>query len=271
MYQIIEGKEHPIGFMSKFFKDEQLNWSVPEKECLAIIFALRKWNYLLSDIYFQLHTDHANLVFLNSGHSSKVERWKLEIQQFDVGWNHISGETNVVADALSRLCFITSEHLYLLDEFKVPPEISDIIQQCHNSLVGHHGFERTLNRVLVKLESQTNLNSFKMREYVKRFIKLCPCCQFMTQVKIPIHTHPFTVGSYEPFERINIDFIGPLPEDSQGNKYIIVIIDCFSRFVDLYATKSNNAEESARELLQTMGRFGQPSQILSDNGSHFVN
>jgi hypothetical protein len=48
-----------------------------------------------------------------------------------------------------------------------------------------------------------------MRQHVKRFIRDCACCQKMSYLKIPIHTHPFTVACYEPFERLDVDTIGP--------------------------------------------------------------
>jgi len=40
-------------------------------------------------------------------------------------------------------------------------------------------------------------------------------------------THPFTCASYNPFEVIHLDHVGPLPVDSHGNEYILVIIDAF--------------------------------------------
>jgi hypothetical protein len=67
--------------------------------------------------------------------------------------------------------------------------------------------------------------------------------------------------------RLNIDFVGPF--DDGG--YILVIIDCFTRWVELYACAAATAKEAARCLLQHFGRYGCPSEILSDNGSHFVN
>ena len=59
-------------------------------------------------------------MFLNSGHSKKVERWKLELQEFDIDWNHIPGVNNEVADCFSRLCEIDKEYLCLLDRFEIP-------------------------------------------------------------------------------------------------------------------------------------------------------
>jgi hypothetical protein len=110
-----------------------------------------------------------------------------------------------------------------------------------------------------------------MREHIKRFIKSCPCCQKMSFVKIPIYTHPFTVSTLQPNERINIDDIGPLPPDANGNCHIQNITDTFSRHVELYATKSTTAKEAAVCLMDYIGRYGCPSQVLSDNGTQYVN
>jgi len=63
------------------------------------------------------------------------------------------------------------------------------------------------------------------REHVRKFIRCCPACQMMSQLKTPIHTRGYTIASYEPMMRLAIDTIGPLPADEYGNKAIIVIID----------------------------------------------
>ena len=72
-------------------------------------------------------------------------------------------------------------------------------------------------------------------------------------------------------ERIAIDYIHKLNKDQNGKEHILVVIDCFTRFVELYPTSALTAEETADHLLDYIGRYGTPIQILSDNGSHFVN
>ena len=47
--------------------------------------------------------------------------------------------------------------------------------------------------------------------------------------------------SYNPFESLHIDHIGPLPVDDKGNSHILVMIDAFSRWVELYPTKTIRA------------------------------
>ncbi len=64
---------------------------------------LKKYEYLLRDISFELDTDHDNLVYLNNPPSNKVLRWKLAIQEYNFSISHIAGELNVVADGFSRL------------------------------------------------------------------------------------------------------------------------------------------------------------------------
>ena len=89
----------------------------------------------------------------------------------------------------------------------------------------------------------------------------------MSYLRIPIHTTPHTLSITEPMDRVNIDTIRPLPTDDEGNTHIIVIIDCFSRWIELHAAKDATAESAAEALLNHTGRYGQQSQLLSDNGS----
>ncbi len=63
------------------------------------------------------------------------------------------------------------------------------------------------------------------------------------------------MASYTPMEVLNIDTIGPLSNDS-SEKYILVIIDCFTRFVELYTIKDTSAMLCARNLLSHVCRYG---------------
>ena len=103
LFQLKDGKELPIAFLSKALNPTEIKWSVPERECYAIFFALVKYKYLLRDIKFTLRTDHRNLTFLNESFQQKVKRWKIAIMHFNFDIEHIPGKDNVVTDALSRL------------------------------------------------------------------------------------------------------------------------------------------------------------------------
>ena len=102
-------------------------------------------------------------------------------------------------------------------------------------------------------------------------LKKCPCCQKLSFIKLPIEKLKFTAATYNPMQRINVDTIHLHHTDEYGNKYIIVIIDCFSRWVYLYASSDVDAINAAQALLQFVGFFGVPDEIQSDMGTEFVN
>ena len=106
---------------------------------------------------------------------------------------------------------------------------------------------------------------------VCRFVDTCPMCQKLSLIRPAIQATRFTTMVYEPMERINLDHMGPFPTDEFGNTHVLAIIDVFTRWIELYSVKSTQAEETADCLLQHIGRFGSPLQILSDNGPAFVN
>ena len=266
LFQVKNGVEKPVAFMSKLLTPQEINWNTTEKEAYAIVYAFKKFEYLIRDRKFVLRTDHENLIYIDTENNAKVKRWKIMIQEYDFWIEHIAGIENVVADAFSRLLVIKRDMLYLLGEFDVPKEIRERIEKVHDGFTGHHGVERTLEKLKKRGEKWTY-----MREHVRRFIKSCPFCQKMSYLKTPIHTHPFTVACYEPMERFAIDSIGPLPPDDEGNCHIVVIIDCFTRFIMLYAVKDLTATVFVKTILRNAGIFGMPAQILTDNGTQFVN
>ncbi len=72
-------------------------------------------------------------------------------------------------------------------------------------------------------------------------------------------------------EVLNIDTIGPVDRDSADNCYIMVVVDCFTRFVELYPVSDTSALPCARALLSHVCRYGTPMTIRSDRGTQFVN
>jgi len=291
LFQVKDGVEYPLQFISHAFDKTQLRWHTNEKEAYAIIYAIRKLKPLLRDIHFTLRTDHKNLIYVNEHASAKVMRWKLDLMEYDFDIEHIPGVKNEVADCFSRLLSHrhgneTEPHLTVppaaalallaipedgkLSPFKIPREARKMIASCHNTNVGHWGVELTLKKVQERYKDKGRWP--QQREHVKSFIRHCPCCQVMSNLRTPILTAKYTMTTYTSMERIYIDSIGPLKEDSKGNRHIIVIIDGFTRWVELYAVPDVTAEVAAKvALLDWVGRFGVPAQIMTDNGTQYAN
>ena len=65
-------------------------------------------------------------------------------------------------------------------------------------------------------------------------------------------------------DRLSVDSIGPLPPDENGMTYMIVIIDTFTRWTQLYAAPNATAKEAVKCLLDFIKTFGQLHELLSD-------
>ena len=67
-----------------------------------------------------------------------------------------------------------------------------------------------------------------------------------------------------------MDILGPFPELQKENKYILVVSDYFTRWVEAYALKNQEATTVANELVdEFFFRFGPPEQLHSDQGRNF--
>nr|GEV50205.1 reverse transcriptase domain-containing protein [Tanacetum cinerariifolium] len=74
----------------------------------------------------------------------------------------------------------------------------------------------------------------------------------------------------EIFDIWGIDFMGPFPS-SKGNKYILVVVDYLSKWVEAKALPTNDARVVVKSLKSLFFGFGIPRAIISDRGTHFCN
>jgi len=76
----------------------------------------------------------------------------------------------------------------------------------------------------------------------------------------------------EPFGRVHMDFVGPLPQTNDGFRHILVIVDSTSLYVEAFPTRSTTAEEVAEILYkEIIARYGVMRELLSDQGTSFKN
>jgi len=80
-----------------------------------------------------------------------------------------------------------------------------------------------------------------------------------------------TITSKYPFEKMSWDIMGPLPMTANGNKYIVVVTDLFSKWVEAFPVKSTNIETLARLLVdEVICRYGTPLYLHSDQGANLT-
>ena len=140
-----------------------------------------------------------------------------------------------------------------------------ILKNLHSAkTAGHFGRDRTIERI------KHGYYWPGMNADVARWIKECdPCARVKPGPglgKSPLHQ--FRVN--EVMRCVAVDIFGPLPLSENGNEYIIVLGDYFSKWIDAWAVPNHKAQTVADKLVvEFFTKFGCPTQIHTDQGREF--
>ena len=241
----------PVAFFSRKLSASERKHSSVEKEAYAIVEALRKWRHFLIGRRFTLLTDQKSVSFMfdskNYGKikNDKILRWRIDLACFDFDIVYRPGKCNAPADALSRICGSID---------------SDNLERLHQDLC-HPGMRRMHHFVKVK-------NLPYSMEDVRKMISRCKVC---AELKPNFYKPPVCnlIKATQPFERLNIDFKGPLPS-SNKSCYILTVIDEYSRFPFAFPCADMRSSTVIRCLSQLFTIFGLPAYIHSDRGASFL-
>lgn len=144
-------------------------------------------------------------------------------------------------------------------------EFEDLMKIMHDHpTAGHMGINATYGRIKEKYYWNQMYND------IKEYIKTCDTCQRFGKPERNEELHSIKVN--QPFERIGIDIVGPLPETPRKNKYIVVATEYLTKWPEARALDKANAENVAEFIYEDIiCRHGTPSILLSDQGTHFKN
>ena len=79
-----------------------------------------------------------------------------------------------------------------------------------------------------------------------------------------------TITASYPMQIVATDLVGPLPESDTGNRYILVVADYFTRYMEAFPLPNQEATTVARKLVDEIFlRFSTPEQLHSDQGRQF--
>ena len=148
----------------------------------------------------------------------------------------------------------------------VPKEMKEeIMSLCHDiPSSAHLGISNTKNRV------KERFFWYRLAKDVKSYVKCCPACNTN---KHSIHPNRFTRIVYQagqPLQKVHVDFLGPLPKTKNGNQFILVLVDNFSKWLEAIPLPNQEAETTARAAInEFFARFGFPLELVSDQGANF--
>lgn len=144
-------------------------------------------------------------------------------------------------------------------------KIHYILKEAHDSpLGGHFGINRTLGKI------RKNYYWATCKRDVEDWCASCRICISRKgpsgKGKSPLQV--YNVGA--PFERIQVDILGPLPVSQSGNKYLLVVVDCFTKWPEALPLKNKRAITIAEALVnQIFSRHGIPLELHTDQGRNF--
>ncbi|KAG9458219.1 hypothetical protein H6P81_002727 [Aristolochia fimbriata] len=142
-----------------------------------------------------------------------------------------------------------------------------ILKHCHDGEAGGHF---SSNRTTIKV-MQSGFYWPTLYQDSKRYVSICDRCQRTGNVSRKDEMPLTNILVCKLFDVWGIDFMGPFPS-SCGFEYILVAVEYVSKWVEVIATRTNDARvvlEFLRKNIFT--RFGAPRAIISDSGKHFCN
>ncbi|GBN95131.1 Transposon Tf2-6 polyprotein [Araneus ventricosus] len=276
---------HPTYYMSKKTTDAEKKYSSYELEALAVIEAVKKFRVYLLGIPFKIVTDCSALekTMQKKDLVTRVARWALLLEEFDYVIEHRSGTRMTHVDALSRspigiFCISFDNILPRLKSAQDNDNEVKAIKELLRISAYENYFDR--NGILYKFVEGKELVVVcltdyyyipKLRQKVEKIISNCVHCILINQKRGKKEglLHPLQKED-TPLHTYHIDHLGPLESTNKNYKYVLAIIDAFTKFVWIYPTKSTTSAEVIAKLEIQKAVFGSPFQIISDRGTAFT-
>lgn len=305
-----DNKFHPIFFFSKRTSEAESKYHSYELECLAVVYALKRFHIYLQGIRFKIITDcdSFRLTLAKRDIIPRIMRWCLLLQNYDYSIEHRSNTRMRHVDALSRAPQIlilegnTFEQNLALQQ-NLDPEIIEIksklettelpLFELRNGLVYRKNDKRLLFYVPKNMQHSilhTYHNEMghcgvdktlelisrsywfpKIKQRIKDYINVClKCLEYNSKSGKKEGFLHSIPKGTLPFECLHIDHYGPLPTTRTKRRYVFEIIDGFSKFVKLYPCKSTSTQEVITHLKLYFQCYSKPAKIVSDRGSCFT-
>ena len=264
--QVCDGKERIICCASRSLNQAEKAYPATKLECLAIIWAVAKFRPYFMAMPFEVFTDHYALQWLKMMRtgSALLHRWSAVLEEYDFTVKHQPGKTQTHVDGLS----------WLLVDPAPPEDMLLHIRRLEN--------EDEARKLAQELHSATHLGGQALwKLFCDRYdyksgcriclevVQSCPQCQMGSDYGY-CQKMTGVIQSRGPWDTLSIDIVGPLPADHR-QEFLIVFVDCYSRYTILVPSSNHTANTVSEALLRhVVSYFGTPRRLLSDRGREFV-
>nr|GFB40807.1 reverse transcriptase domain-containing protein [Tanacetum cinerariifolium] len=236
----------------------EANYTTTEKEMLAVVYAFKKFRSYLIMNKSIVYTDHSALKAENyaADHLSRLENpYENVFDPKEINETFPLESLNKVALKDPSTPWFADLANYHARNFiiKAGKEAIDILNACHSGPTGgHYGASYTANKVF---DSGFYWPSIYKDAF--ELVKRCDSCQRQGKVSQKDEMPQNFIQICEIFDVWGIDFMGPFPS-SKCNKYILVVVDYLSKWVEAKALPTNDARVVVKFLKSLFSRFGTP-------------
>ena len=143
-------------------------------------------------------------------------------------------------------------------------DVPRILRRYHDSH-GHFAKDMILRMLRGRYYWPTRIRD------VALYCKSCDACQRFGPL-CPSRRSLKTIPNVQPMDMLGIDFVGPISPHAinTGSRYILIVVDYFSRYLFAEATSKTDGETVTKVVRQIAQKMGWPLAIYSDNASYFV-
>ena len=99
---------------------------------------------------------------------------------------------------------------------------------------------------------------------IEERVQGCEACQSQRKQPPPVPLHPWPL-TREPWERIHIDFAGPM-----DGIYYLILVDSYSKWIEVEPMHTTTTEKTISVLRKIFASYGIPRELVSDNGPQFT-
>ncbi|GFW78147.1 transposon Tf2-11 polyprotein [Trichonephila clavipes] len=278
---------HPMYYMSRKTSETERKYTSYELEVLAIIEALKKFKVYILGMPFKIITDCNAFTKTMSKKdlNTRITLWALNLQDYDYTILHRSGSQMAHVNALSRIQVLTNQctdsivhrikesqeldpHILSIkallqnapydnyciknnilykfidgaEVLVIPDEMQHhFIKNAHDK--GHFSVKRTLEHIKNKYFIP------QLQSKIEKYISNCVTCILKNKKsgKQEGFLHPLVKDDI-PLNTYHIDHLGPLATSNKIYKFILAVIDSFTKFVWLYPTKTTSTSEVIKKL-----------------------
>jgi len=275
---------------------------------LAIVRATERFHVYLYGIDFTIVTDCNALVFAitKASLNPRIARWTLALQNYKFKMAHRPGDKMKHVDALSRSMAYVKE-ISLERELELRQLADSQIQAIANKLEYSDDEKFALVNGLVYRKDSNNLKFVvpdamihtilrtyhdnmahvdrtkthegiaqtywfpSMRKKIHNYVENCFICIMADDLtnRFEGESSIYALPTI-PMETVHIDHFGPLQETNDKYKYVLVMIDAFTRFTWLFPVRSTSSSEVINLVDNIFSLFGKPTNLVTDRGTAFT-